>query len=373
MLLCQSCEDKIRLVPTQHFQGKITKDPREKVEALTNQNESVFQHEDLKSIPNILPSQYTDMEDIEINENGVLTQLEKINVNKSTGPDGLSPHILKMLATVITPNLTKLYKLSLNSGKNPLDWRLQFITPILKPGKNKLEPGSYRPISITSICCKILEHIIYSETMKHFEKHDILSDLQHGYRNRCSTETQLLKVVNHFAESLENNSQTDSIFLDFSRAFDVVPHERLILKMNHYGVRKYLPWIRNFLSQRKQCVVIDGVKSRFIKVISGIPQGTVLAALFFLVFINDLPESVSNSFTGMFCDDTILAKEISNENDATDLQNDLDNVLEWTKLWGMKFNTVKCVQMTLSNKKNTLKTQYYLDKNKLSQKILLNI
>ena len=87
----------------------------------------------------------------------------------------------------------------------------------------------------------IRDSIIYSETMKHLEKFNILSDIQHGYRNRCSTETQLLKVVDHFAKSLENNTQTDAIFLDFSRAFDVVPHESLLLKMNYYGVRKYLP------------------------------------------------------------------------------------------------------------------------------------
>ena len=239
-----------------NYKGKLTIHPSEKAEALSQQYESVFQKEDLNTIPNILPSPYTDMPDIEVNENGVLTQLEKLNVNKSTGPDGLSPQLLKTLARVITPNLTKIYKQSLHSGKNPLDWRIQFITPILKPGKNKLEPASYRPISITSICCKILEHIIYSKTMDHFEENQILSDLQHGYRNGCSTETQLLKVVDHFANSLENNSQTDAIFLDFQRAFDVVPHQRLLLKLNYYGLRRYIPWIQNFLTKRKQCVVV---------------------------------------------------------------------------------------------------------------------
>ena len=117
--------------------------------------------------------------------------------------------------------------------------------------------------------------------MKHLEKYSILSKLQHGYRNGYSTETQLLKVIDLFAKSLENNAQTDSIFLDFSRAFDTVPHERLLLKMNYYGIRKYLPWIRNFLTMRKQCVIIDGFKSRYVDVISGLPQGTVLAAFLF--------------------------------------------------------------------------------------------
>ena len=205
--------------------------------------------------------------------------------------------------------------------------------PISKQsGKDKVEPSSYRPISLTSICCKVLEQIIYSQTMKHLEKYTILSKFQHGYRNGCSTETQLLKVVDLFAKGLENSQQTNAISLDFACAFDVVPHSRLLLKMNYYGVRKILPWIKDFLSSRKQSVVIDGVHSRFVTVLSGLPQGTVIAALLFLIFINDLPASVTSSFTGVFCDDTIIAKEITKQTDAVELQNDLNNVFEWTKM-----------------------------------------
>ena len=122
--------------------------------------------------------------------------------------------------------------------------------------------------------------------------------------------------------------------------------------LNYCGIRKFLPWIKDFLSLRKQTVILDGVKSRFVTVTSGLPQGTVLAALLFLIFINDLQDTVKQSFTGIFCDDTLIAKEITQESYCNELQNDLNNILEWTKLWGMKFNTVKCVHMTVSNKKN---------------------
>ena len=351
-----------------NFNNKITTNTDDKVEALAQQYESVFVKENLENIPAILPSPYPDMEDFEITENGVLTQLEGLNIHKSTGPDGLSPQLLKMLAPVISPTLTKIYKQSLSTAKSPLDWKIQFISPILKPGKNKVEPSSYRPVSLTSICSKILEHIMYSQTMKHLEKYKILSNLQHGYRNGCSTETQLLKVIDLFAKGLENNKQTDAISLDFSRAFDTVPHNRLLLKMDYYGIRKILPWINDFLSDRKQCVMIDGVKSRFVSVISGLPQGTVLAALLFLIFINDLPASVTKSFTGVFCDDTLIAKEISQKSDSLELQNDLNNIFEWTKIWGMKFNTVKCVQMTVSKKRKQFQNNYYLDKEILKKK-----
>ena len=204
--------------------------------------------------------------------------------------------------------------------------------------------------------------------MKHLDKHNILSKLQHGYRNKCSTETQLLKVIDLFAKGLNNHKQIDCISLDFSRAFDVVPHQRLLLKMQYYGIRKILPWIQNFLTSRKQAVVIEGVKSRYVSVISGLPQGTVLAGLLFFIFINDLPESVLQSFTGIFCDDTLLAKEISDINDAEQLQDDLNHVFEWSKLWGMKFNAEKCIQMTVTNKRKYVNYQYYLNEDILERK-----
>ena len=168
-----------------------------------------------------MPSPYPDMEEFKISENGVLLQLQGLNVHKSVGPDGLSPHLLSMLATEISPTLTKIFTQSLNLGRSPQDWKLQYITPILKPGKSKTEASSYRPIAITSICCKVLEHVVYSQAMKHLEKYNILSELQHGYRRGCSTETQLLKVIDLLAKGLHNKSQVDTISLDFSRAFDL--------------------------------------------------------------------------------------------------------------------------------------------------------
>ena len=142
-----------------NFNGMVTTDPSKKAEALASEYESVFTNEDLSNFPNILPSPYPDMDDFTINENGVLTQLETLNVHKSTGPDGLSPHILKMLAPQISPILTKIFRQSLNTGKCPQDWKVQHISPILKPGKKKTEPSSYRPIALTSICCLSLIHI----------------------------------------------------------------------------------------------------------------------------------------------------------------------------------------------------------------------
>ena len=122
-------------------------------------------------------------------------------------------------------------------------------------------------------------------------------------------QTQLIKVIDYLSKGLENKTQVDCVSLDFSRAFDTVPQERLLLKMRSYGIQKLIPWFRDFLSMRDQIVIVNGAKSRIVKMLSGIVQGSCTAALCFLIFINDLPECVTQSFTGLFCDDTLLAKE----------------------------------------------------------------
>ena len=142
--------------------------------------------------------------------------------------------------------------------------------------------------------------------MDHLEQHNILSDQQHGYRHGCSTETQLLKVIDLFAKGLEHKSQIDAISLDLSRAFDTVPIQRLLMKMDYYGIRKILPWFRDFLTGRKQRVVVEGIKSRIVEVLSGIAQGTRVAALCFLLFINDLPDSITQSYLIVFNRSIIL-------------------------------------------------------------------
>ena len=123
--------------------GRVTTDPKEKSEALADEYESVFVQENCDNLPNIFPSPYPDMKEFQIQENGVCVQLEDLNIHKSVGPDGLSPHLLKILAPSITPTLTQIFKQSLSLGQNPSDWKIQYITPILKPGKDKTDPASY--------------------------------------------------------------------------------------------------------------------------------------------------------------------------------------------------------------------------------------
>ena len=202
--------------------------------------------------------------------------------------------------------------------------------------------SNYRPVSITSVCCKIIEHIIFSHVMDHYDNNSILIDEQHGFRPGRSCETQLLITSNDLAESLDKGEQVDAIVLDFSKAFDRVPHQRLLSKLYHYGVRdSLLLWINNFLTKRSQRVVVDGEASDWVPVISGVPQGTVLGPLLFLSFINDLSSGITSKIR-LFADDCLIYRPIKNIEDSAALQRDLDILHRWSTTWNMKFNTDKC-------------------------------
>ena len=176
--------------------------------------------------------------------------------------------ILKELAEEISPLLTAIFQKSLDSGTTPDDWRSANVSAIFKKG-DRFKASIYRPVSLTSLCCKIQEHIITSNILRHLEERDILMDCQHGFRARRSCETQLVTLVHELAEAIDRGRQTDMIILDFSNAFDRVPHLRLLAKIHHYGTRRpTYNWIKSFLQNRNQQVVVDGATSDKVKVIS---------------------------------------------------------------------------------------------------------
>jgi len=270
--------------------------------------------------------------------------LSQIDPHKAGGPDNIPARVLKELAYQLTPMLTQQ---SLNTGNIPQQWKSAFVTPIFKKGK-KYDPSNYHPVSLTSIVCKTFEHILVSHIMKHLETNNILCNNQYGFRARHSCESQLLLTVDDFACALNNRLQVDIGILDFSKAFDKVPHTRLVMKLEYYGIRgKPLQWITSFLTNRTQQVVIDGSYSSPCEVNSGVPQGTVLGPTLFLIYINDLITNIKSNVC-LFADDCLIYRTINSPTDHQILQQDLNTLSSWATIWQMRFNIEKCCILQLS-------------------------
>ena len=203
--------------------------------------------------------------------------------------------------------------------------------------------------------------------MNDSDANNVLTDLQHGFLKARSCETQVITTIHDLASNLDNNIQTDLQILDFSKAFDTVPHKRLSLKLNLYGIRgPLLKWIECFLTNRSQSVVLNGYSSTSIPVLSGVPQGTVLGPLLFLIYINDLPNQISSQIR-LFADDCILYRQIYSINDCNILQNDLLKLQSWQDKWLLKFNSAKCHTMAITTKRSPTHFSYHLNNSVLSR------
>ena len=224
-----------------------------------------------------------------------------------------------------------IFEHSIQTGKLPLEWCRAQVTPVFKKG-DKSSAANYRPISLTCILCKVLEHIMASHLVKHLDKHDLLYDLQHGFREKRSCETQLTMLFEDLAKNTSAGKQTDLILLDFSKAFDKVNHSKLLWKLHQYGIRgNALSWIRAFLGDRSQTVVLEGEESGSVPVTSGV-----------------------------FADDTAVYLTVGGSDDGTVLQNYLDRLSMLESQWDMEFNPSKCQVVRVTTARKAINTVYRL-------------
>ena len=346
--------------------GETISTDKGKANVLNNFFSSVFTKEDRSNLPEVdrdSKSKGNRLTDIDIDVETVKKKLRELDVSKAQGPDQLPARVLKEIANEISEPLTKLFKLTLEQGELPKEWKNAEVIAIFKKG-TKTDPGNYRPVSLTCITCKVMESIIRDNIDFYFKENKLISDCQHGFRRKRSCVTQLLCVMEQFTKLMDTGKTIDVVYLDFKKAFDSVPHERLLLKLSAYGLDgKVLQWIRSFLSDRTQRVRVGTSYSEQAEVTSGIPQGSILGPVLFTIFINDLPDVV-NSQCKIFADDT----KVYNTSDKKDLlQADLHSLQTWTEKWNLYFNVQKCKVMYIG-KKNP-KHDYFMKLNNITSKI----
>ena len=340
--------------------NEYTKNDQEKADTLNEFFSSVFVKESDDETPDFNFDYKSETSHIDITEDDVFKALKNLNISKSPGPDGMHPRVLKELARELAHPLHRLFNKSIQEGRIPDKWKVASVKPLFKKGR-KDQAGNYRPVSLTSITCKLFETFVRDALYKHLLENSILSDVQYGFCKQRSTVSQLLVTLNEWFYHLDNRTPVDALYLDFKKAFDSVPHKRLLTKLHGYGIRgKVLQWVESFLTNRVQYVDVNNNISEEVPVTSGVPQGSVLGPCLFIYFINDLPEVVK-CLMMIFADDTKAYRPIYSIKDNEDLQMSLDNLVLWTKKWLIGFNSEKCKVLHLGS--NNPKYKYTITNN----------
>ena len=272
--------------------------------------------------------------------------------------------MLKRLAKVLSKPITMIFQESIKRRIVPKQWKIAWITVVFKKGR-RLLAGNYRPISLTSVLSNLIEKIIRDHISEHMVTNGFYSNKQYGFIKKRSAPLQLLEAMDKWTEALDKGSSVDCIYADFQKAFDKVPHRRLMVKIRAYGISENIcEWIEDFLKDRKQIVKINGKGSKEEVMISGVPQGSVIGPLLFVIFINDLPDLVE-SILMLFADDSKIWKEINGTEDQEMLQKDLDTLKKWSLDWLLIFHPDKLKQVHISSRNEEHDTNYKIGNDKV--------
>jgi len=338
--------------------------PREIADLLNSHFASVFQVES-ETLPDYSPANLVNSElgSVAFLEADIADRLAGLDRSKTAGVDGIHSHVLSACSDALAKPLAIIFSASLRSSSFPSAWRKANVTPIFKKGC-RTDPSNYRPISLTSVVCKLMESIVRDAIMFHFSSNDLLAPQQHGFVPRKACNTNLLESVDLVTTFMKERKPVDIVFVDFSKAFDKVPHHRLLLKLRGLGIKEPLiGWLEAFLSGRQQRVVLGENVSKWVNVTSGVPQGSVLGPTLFAAFVNDLPSNLSNTCK-LYADDLKIIAKVESEADISSLQADLDTLSVWCWTWLMELNAEKCKVMSIGKFQDVNTVRPYLIKNK---------
>ena len=337
---------KVGIGPLIDSTKKLISAPRKIAEVLSEQYSSVFSsplHEDI-SIDTLFPDEDSDcpsLSDITFTNTELADAMEELASNAAPGPDSFPAILLKNCSSALAPPLARIWRTSLATGEIPSICKSATITPIHK-GKSRAAPKNYRPVALTSHLIKVFEKVLRKRIVEFMNDNMLFNHSQHGFRGGRSCLSQLLSHFDRITHELEKGNGVDVIYLDFAKAFDKLDHGITLRKLKALGICGHLGrWIFTFLTNRQQSVIVDGRMSSPKPVISGVPQGSVLGPLLFLVLIGDIDKNIATAFLSSFADDTRVGNGITSPTDISNLQQDLETVYQWSVDNNMQFNSDK--------------------------------
>lgn len=340
--------------PLRQPDGTITVDPRRKADLLQHVFSSKYVN-DNGTLPSIAPRVTSDkLNSVYFSSYSVKKAIKKLKAKSCGGPDNVPPHFIKQCVDQLCVPLAFVFNSCLDQGYLPPVWLSANVTPVFKKG-DPTDPQNYRPIALTCTICKVMESVIKQHLLTYLLNRHLITRHQHGFLNNHSTATNLLECTHDWVVALGCSNQVDVVYIDFSRAFDSIVFAKLLLKLQSYGVDgKLLQWIGAFLSPRVQRVVVEGRCSFVANVRSGVPQGSVLGPVLFLVYINDVTDICSGGVQlKLFADDLKLYTAIDSIQCANNLQSTIDRLSVWSTDWQLNINISKCNSLTLHRPRKT--------------------
>ncbi|MCG7879037.1 MAG: endonuclease/exonuclease/phosphatase family protein [Candidatus Thiodiazotropha taylori] len=342
-------------IPPLNCNGNIFSDNKEKAEAFNDffSLQNIIDETNAK-LPQSDPTndQTETLHSIQLTPSEIESCLKSLQTGKAAGPDTINNRLLKELSNPLSHPLCDLFNYSLSTGQFPESWKQANVTPIHKKN-DPSDPSNYRPISLLSALGKVLEKLVHKHVFNFFRENRRITCLQSGFVPGDSTVNQLIDIYNTFCKALDEGKEVRAIFCDISKAFDRVWHKGLLYKLNRVGITgSLLSWFTNYLSYRSQRVVLPGASSSWKPIRAGVPQGSILGPLLFLVYINDIVNDIHCSIR-LFADDTSLYIIVENPIEAAQLLNaDLERIHQWANQWLVSFNPAKSEALLLSRKLN---------------------
>jgi hypothetical protein len=344
---------KVKVGPLENRDGKIVGDSKGMSKLLSEYFSSVFTEEELDRMPMQREREgekkNVRIEWIEVTEEKVVQEIRNLKANKAAGVDELESNYIKSCMEAVAKPLKLIFEKTIKEGVIPREWKEANVTAVFKQGSKK-SPENYRPVSLTSQVGKVCEKIIKRELVSYLEGNGMIRETQHGFRKNRSCLTNLLDFFEAVAGEVDRGEPVDVLYFDFKKAFDRVPHERLLMKLEALGIEgRLLRWIREWLNERRQRVVVGGEYSDWKMVTSGVPQGSVLGPVLFLIFINDIDEGI-RSRMWKFADDLKMMGRVTSKDDIEQIRKDIDKLVEWSEDWQLSFNLEKCKVMHIGSK-----------------------